>query len=249
MQSPDYSYLGSGLVLMKEYGTAAPFVSVGNCSALSFAPQVNTLQLNDFTAPGGAVRNRVDRINDVQFSLTFHDFNADNFARFLRGTSAAKTAGTATDTLLLAFKGGFTPLPNIASAITSVKAASGNTTYTAGTDYELVNGGLYIPPASAIPNPSGSTANLKVSYQYQAQTTTQALVQPAGHYTLLFAGLNEARSGKPVQITAHKVSGGVMSNLGLIGEEFGAGEVTGSLMTDTAQSTGLSQYFQIVVVD
>jgi len=61
--------------------------------------------------------------------------------------------------------------------------------------------------------------------------------------------LVKAASGKPVQITAHKVSGGVMSNLGLIGDEYGAGEVTGSLMTDTAQAPGRSQYFQIVVVD
>jgi len=56
ISEPDYSYLGSGHLLVREYGAAAPFLAIGNCSALEFAPQVNTVQLTDFTSPGGGPR-------------------------------------------------------------------------------------------------------------------------------------------------------------------------------------------------
>ncbi len=249
MQEPDYSYVGSGHLLIKEYGAAAPFLAIGNCSALTFSPQTNSLQLQDFTNPGGGVRNRIDRISDVQFGFTFHDFSADNFARFLRGTSTPVVAGTASAEAVVGYKGGWTPLGKIADTITSVEPVGGGTPYTAGTDYVLDNGGIFIPSTSTIPAPVAGAANIDVDYTYLAHTVTEAMVNPAKQYTLVFAGLNEARSGKPVRVTAHKISGGVLASLGLIGEEYGQGEVSGSLMTDTTKGAGLSRYFQAVVVD
>lgn len=249
MQEPDYSYVGSGHLLIKEYGAAAPFQAIGNCSALTFSPQTNSLQLQDFTTPGGGVRNRIDRISDVQFGFTFHDFSADNFARFLRGTSAPVVAGSAAAEPVVAHKGGWTPLSKIAETITAVEPAGGGTAYTPGTDYSLDNGGIYVPATSTIPAPVGGAANIEVDFTYLAHTVTEAMVNPAKQYTLVFAGLNEARSGKAVRVTAHKISGGVLASLGLIGEEYGAGEVSGSLMTDTSKGSGLSKFFQAVVVD
>lgn len=249
MEAPDYSYVGSGHILMKEFGVAAPFLPVGNCSALSFSPQVNTLQLQDFTQPGGGLRNRIDRVSDVQFSLTFHDFKGENFARFLRASNTDVAAGTVAAEALVAYKGGWTPLSKYASVIDAVEPAGGGTPYVEGTDYELDNGGLWIPDTSAIVAPVAGAANIEVDYDYDAHSVTEAFVNPAKQYTLVFVGLNEARSGKQVRVIGHKLSGGVISQLGLIGEEYGAGEVNGSLMSDTSKGAGLSKYFQIVVAD
>jgi hypothetical protein len=249
MEEPDYSYVGSGHILVKEYGAAAPFLPIGNCSALNFAPQVNTLQLQDFTNPGGGIRNRIDRVNDVQFNLTFHDFMAENFARFLRGTSSAVAAGNATAEAVVGYKGGWTPLAKYADAITSVEPVGGGTAYVAGDDYVLDNGGLYIPTDSAIPAPVAGASNFEVDYSFSKHTVTEAFVNPAKQYTLAFVGLNEARSGKPVRVMAHKLSGGVLGTLGLLGEDYGAGEVSGSLLSDTTKGTGLSKFFQVLVVD
>jgi len=249
MEEPDYSYVGSGHILMREYGAAVPFLPIGNCSALSFAPQVNTLQLPDHTNPGGGIRNRIDRVNDVQFSLTFHDFHGENFARFLRGTSNKVIAGSATAETVVGYKGGWMPLAKIAATITSVEPVGGGTPYAAGTDYVLDNGGLYIPSTSTIPAPSSGAPNFEVDYTYEAHTVTEAFVNAAKQYTLVFAGLNEARSGKAVRVTAHKVSGGVLATLGLLGEDYGGGEVSGSLLSDTSKGAGLSKFFQTLVAD
>ena len=239
----DHSYLGSGKLLIREYGSATPFVEVGNCSALTFSPQTNKIALADHTQPGGGERNSVERLTGVEMSYTFHDFAKENFAIALRGTSTNVIAGTVTDEDVVAYKGGFTPLAKIASGITTVKGASGSTTYTVGTDYVFQDGGIYIPAGSSIPAPVAGAANIKVTYTNAAQSVVQALVLTARQYEMLFLGLDEAQSGKRVRVRAHKVSGGVMQQMGLIGEEYGQGEVPGSLQTDTSKGVGLSKYF------
>jgi len=241
----DFSYLGSGKILMREFGATAPFEEVGNCSVLSFSPQTTTITLPDYTQPGGGTRNRVDRVGDVEISYTFHDFAGDNFARALRGSVADVVAGSAAAESVIAYKDGYTPLAKIASGITSVEPVGGGTPYVAGDDYEFRDGGLFIPSDSAIPAPVAGAANIDVDYTYAAQEVTQALVNPAKQYELLFLGLNEARSGKAVRVRAHKVSGGVLEQLGLIGQEYGAGTVGGALLADTTKGAGLSKYFTV----
>ena len=248
ISEPDYSYLGSGHILVREYGSAAPFLAVGNCSSFDISPQLNTLQLADFTNPGGGSRNRVDRITDVQFSFTFHDFHGENFARFLRGTSTDVIAGTATAEAVVGYEGGWNPLAKYAKTITSVEPVGGGTPYTVGTDYELDNGGIFLPNTSTIPAPVAGAANFEVDYTYDAHSVTEAMLNSAKQYTLLFVGLNEARSGKGMRVTAHKVTGGVLATLGLLGEDYGGGEVSGSLLPDSTKGAGLSKYLQIVQV-
>jgi hypothetical protein len=245
----DQSYIGSGNILIREFGAAAPFVEVGNCSALTFSPQEDVLELQDYTKPGGGLRNQVRRVNNVEVAFTFHDYSAENFQRGLRATSAAVAAGTVTDETAVAYKGGYTPLANIAATITNVEPAGGGTAYTVNTDYELRDGQLYIPSGSTIPDPIAGAANVQVTYTRLAQKKVQALVSSNKQYEMIFMGLNEAQSGKKVRVRAHKVSGGVIAQLALIGEDFGAGEVTGALLADTSKATGLSQYFEVDAED
>ncbi len=241
----DQSYLGSGEFMIREYGASAPFVSVGNCSAVTLSPQTEKKTLTDYTSPGGGVRNEVERLTGVEMAYTFHDFAPENFSRALRGTTTSVVAGNVVDEPVAAYKGGYTPLGKIASSITAVKDATAATTYDEGDDYVFQNGGIVIPAGSSIPAPVDGAANIKVSYVNPAQTKVQALVNPAKQYEGVFLGLNEAQSGKAVRITVHKMSGGLMQQLGLIGDDYGQGEVTGSLQADTTKAAGLSRYFTV----
>jgi len=243
--SEDYSYLGSGSMLIREYASANPFLPVGNVSALGFSPQEEVKSLLDHTQPGGNKRNEVRRLTGVDMSYTFHDFSAENFARGLRANITTIAAGTATAESVVAYKGGYTPLAKIATEITSVEPVGGGTAYTAGTDYELRDGQLYIPSTSTIPAPVAGAANCDVDYSYVAQKKVEALVNSNKQYEVLFVGLNEARSGKRVRIHAHKVSGGVLAQMSVIGDDYGAGEVGGSLLSDSTKTGGISQYFTV----
>lgn len=241
----DYSYIGSGQVYIREYGAAAPFIDIGNCSALTASPQEDVKTLADSTTPGGGTRNEVRRITGVDVSYTFTDFSPDNFQRALRGTSTDTAAGTVTDEAVVGYKGGWVPLAKLASSVTTVKNTAGSTTYTAGTDYIVQDGGLYIPSTSTITDPVAGASNLKVTYANVKSTTVEALVNSAKQYEMMFVGLNEARSGKRVRVRMHKVSAGVIQQMGVIGQDFGSGEVGGKLLSDTSKGVGLSKYMQI----
>lgn len=78
--------------------------------------------------------------------------------------------------------------------------------------------------------------------------TIEALTSGAKTFKMVFAGVNEANTGKTVTVTAHRVKIGAASNLGLIGDDFGALEVTGELLIDTSiVAPGESQYFKVVM--
>ncbi|MBD9368858.1 hypothetical protein [Xanthomonas sp. XNM01] len=243
--APDHSYLGSGIILIRPWGSIEPFAEIGNCSAFSVSPQTNELSLPDYKNPGGGIQNKVDRVSDWQLAYTFHDFNAPNFARATRGKVTNVVAGTVTDEPHAAVKGSYVPLKYLASAITSVDPVGAGSAYVAGTDYILDRGMIYIPAGSAIPNATGGTANIEVTYAHGAIGHVEGAVTAAQFYEMQFFGSNEARSGKKVRLVAHKVSGGVIQQLGLLGDEYGGGEVTGSITSDAAKRTSAdnSAYF------
>lgn len=241
----DHSYLGSGIILIRPWQSTQPMVEVGNCSAFQVSPQTNEITLPDYKNPGGGIQNKVDRISDWQLSYTFHDFNEANFARATRGKASTITAGTVTEEPAIAHKGAYVPLARIAATVTTVAPAGGGAAYEPGDDYLVDRGMLYIPATSSIPSAINGTANIEVTYTHGELGHVEAAVQAAQFYEMEFRGSNEARSGKIVRLVAHKVSGGVISELGLLGEEYGAGEVNGSITADPSKRTTAdhSQYF------
>lgn len=245
MEAPDYSFVGSGIILIREHGAAEPMLEVGNCSAFALAPETNTLQLPDHRNAGGGTRNRIDRVNSWGLSYTFHDFNSENFARTTRGLASSVASGPVTEEGVVGYKGGYVPLKFIATAITSVEPVGGGTPYVEGTDYMLDRGMLFVPATSTIPAPVAGAPNFQVDYTRAATGHVEGAVTSSKFYQMEFRGQNEARSGKFCRLVAHKVSGGVIASLGLIGEEYGAGEVSGALVYDAAKATSssVSGYF------
>lgn len=241
----DYSYLGSGKIYARVAGAAAAMIELGNCSALNFAVTENVIELKDFTTPGGGTYNEVRRVDSVEVSLTAHDLDADNLKKALFGTSSNQAAGAVTDESLTAYTGGFIPLarPVNKSSTVTVTNSGATVTYTAGTDYEVRDGGLFIPSTSTISN----AATILVDYTGLAFDTVQALTQSAQEYEMFFEGLNEARSGKPVLVRAFRVKLGAAQNISLIGEDFAALEMSGKILQDTTKTGGLSKYFTVRV--
>lgn len=246
----DFSALLSGSMLIREFQSAAPFLPVGNVSALTLSPQEDVKTLQDFTQPGGGKRNEVRRLTGVDFSFTFTDYSAENFARGLRADIETIAASTASAEAVVAYKGGYVPLAKIATAITSVEPVGGGTPFTSPGDYELRDGQLYIPAGSTIPTVVSGAANIEVDYSFGAQKKVQALVNSNMQYEVLFVGLNEARSGKAVRVHLYKVSGSVLQEMALIGDDFLQGQVNGALLSDGSKTgDGVSQYFTVEVVD
>jgi hypothetical protein len=240
----DYSFLGSGIVLVREWNTNVKFEELGNTSVFSISPQVNTLTLPDHQNPGGGIQNRVDRVTDWQLNLTFHDINSANLARYTRGKATAVAAGTIAAESAWSYAGSWVPLKYPATAITSVEPAGGGLAYAAGTDYILDRGMLFIPLTSTIPDAT-SAANIDIEYTHGAIGHVEAAVTSQKYYEVQLWGANEARSGKRVNAVCHKVSGGMLESLSLLGDEYASPSVSQSLTADAAKATtaDTSKYF------
>lgn len=240
----DYSYLGSGIALVREWNTNAKFDELGNTSAFSISPQVNTLQLPDNTNPGGGIRNRIDRVTDYQLSITWHDLNSANLARYTRGVATTIAAGTVTEEAHYAYKGAWVPLKYPAATVTTVEPAGGGTAFTPITDYIVDRGMLFIPATSTITDAT-SAANIQVTYTNAAIGHVEAGVTSQKFYEVQLHSANEARGGKRVQVVCHKVSGGMLEALSLLGDEYAGPSVAQSLVADDAKATGanISKYF------
>ena len=78
------------------------------------------------------------------------------------------------------------------------------------------------------------------------KATIEALTTGAQTFKLVFEGVNEAATGKTVNVTVHRAKIGAAQGLGFIGDEFAALEITGEVLIDTSIITaGLSQFFKV----
>lgn len=239
----DYSYLGSGIIYLREIGGTQGLREIGNCSALNFAVTEDTVELKDFTKPGGGTKNEVRRISSVEAQFTMHDLNADNLARALYGVTASEaTAAVVDEAHTVAAQGDFIPTDFLPSAIGTVEVLAA--TMVEDTDYEVRPGGIYIIPGGGI-DPADVVL---ITYTKADSMTLEALVSSGKEYEMLFDGLNEARSGKRTRVRAWRVKPGALANLGLIGEEYGAAEVTGKVLSDSTKvGASISKYFKVEI--
>lgn len=240
----DYSYIGSGKIYLRELGAGSKgLIEVGNASALSFSVSEEVKELKDFTNPGGGTYNEVRRIDAVEVSMTLHDLNPENLSRALYGNTTAIASATVTDEAHGdIFIGALIPTVFLASAITAVK--KGATTLTEGVDYDVRPGGII--PRTAAPNSLADGDDITITYTKAAADVVQAITDSGKEYEMLFDGLNEARSGKRTRVRVPRVKVGAAADLGLIGDEYAALEVTGKILKDLSiTGAGLSQYIKV----
>lgn len=239
----DFSYIGVGKVFMREAGAAAAMLEVGNCSALSGNITEDVKELKDYTQQGGGTYNEVRRVESVELTATMHDFSAENLARALFGSSSAISVTPIVDESHTAYVGGFIPTNYPAAGAIVVK--EGMATLAEDTDYTLTPGGIIVKAGGALAD--GNTALL--SYTPAAGKEVQALIASAKEYEIFFSGLNEARSGKAVTFHGFRWKMGAAQALALIGDDYGALEVTGKLMKDTTKNgVSVSQYFKVQII-
>lgn len=101
---PDYSYIGRGRVLVKEYGTVGAGTFIGDVSTLQLRVTEDVKTLEDFTTAGGGTYNEVRRIQAVELACTVHDFSPGNLAMALYGTTTAATTTHTIEALTTAAK-------------------------------------------------------------------------------------------------------------------------------------------------
>lgn len=244
----DYSYIGVGKVHLRVAGSAAPLRFVGNVASLAFRVTEDVKELRDYTQPGGGTYNEVRRVQSVEASIRIHDLSPENIALALFGNVGAIAAGAVTDEAHTAYQGGLVkttfPLDTTVAPVVNL-AGSPGTLFVVGDDYTVSEAGITIVEGGDIVD----GAAIVIDYTKAAGNAVEVLLNASQEYEMVFAGLNEARSGKAVSVHAYRVKIGAAQEIALIGDEYAAVEVAGKVLKDTTKNgTSVSQYFKVQVV-
>lgn len=238
-----------GQVYARPYGSAAALAEVGNVLELAIEHGEDVKRQDDMTRLGGGVHAEVRRVNEVTLSMKIADVNIVNLARATLGTVTGVDAGTVADEQHTGIAlGGLVRLAHVAPTAVVVKkgaTAGAATVVTMAGNYELRPEGLYVLPGAA--DITGADT-LWVSYSHGDQAVIEALTTKAVELELVFGGLNEADGGSPCVVEVFRVSQSVAKQLALINDNFGALDVSGSVLIDATKSgTGISKYYKQTV--
>lgn len=239
------TYMGKGTIYRRKRGVAnAPLLPMGNCSKLSFAIAQTAIDELDYENPGGGKRNTIKRITGVTGAITTNNHDPLILALGLRGTVTSETSTAAiTDEAHADVAPGslvvFARFPDLTKTITVKKGA----TAIANTEYELRRPGVFIKAGAA-----GITAgdDITVTYTPLAESGVEALTVSSEEYYLFFDGLNEADSGKPCAVEAHRIDFSPMAGMELISDQFGNVELAFEALADDAiTAADDSKYFRV----
>ncbi|MEC7815843.1 phage tail tube protein [Marinobacter nauticus] len=230
------AYIGSGIVYINGR-------DVGNCSNVNFAIEQETQTQRNYRGGGGNFAS-VTTVSAVNLSMELANFSNANLALALRGVVESVAAGQVADESVVAVAGGLAEtskmidLSDTANTVT-VKDETDQTTYVAGTDYEVTAAGLKILSGGNITD--GET--LKVSYDNQGTNVLQALIDSGQEVRVVLDGINDA-TGKPVTVKVHRWKPSPTSGLGLISDSFATFTIEGEVLADeTIQAAGKSKFF------
>lgn len=258
------SYKGKGTLYLRRKGSDEGLLPVGNCSQINIQFAESKQEQKDYEEAGGAVIDTHTTIDSVSAALTVLNLNAKNIARATGGSASIVPSSVIAAEAQLASQGGsfipFDLVPDSSKTI-AVTDAGASTTFVDGTDYEFRNGGILVIDGGAIAalgdailSAADETARatavtaaaLEVSYTSLESYTIETLTLVGEEFEAYFDGLNEARSGKPVLLTGHRVKLNPTQNLPLISDDFASLDMSlDFLKDDSVTGTGRSKYIKM----
>lgn len=252
MATVHYSYKGKGRIHIRKKVPGALWREIGNCSKLEFSVEEETEEMLDYRDGGGGVLESDTQIKSVKGAASCYDMSPENVALGVRGVVTTRPAEAIPGEAVTATLGSIIPLARLQdlSQAMVVTNDDASVTYGAGVDYIRLRAGIAIP-LDEDGTPSGAIANaaaLKVTYQALADSVIQAMAASADDYELMFDGLNDARSGKPVRVLAYKNIFSPTKGLGLITDKFGSLDLEFTVKKDESiTGAGLSRFFRIEI--
>lgn len=239
-----------GQVYARPYGSTVLPTPVGNVMELALNHTEDVQRQTDMTQLGGGTHAEVRRVTEVQVAMRLADVNIVNLARAVVGSVSGIEAGTVTDEPFeVSALGTLLPLAHIGA--TSVVVKKGADALSAAPVAGLGNweargeGVLVLPDAANIV----PTDKLWVSYSYGDYAAIEALTTKSVELELIFGGMNEADSGKPVVVNIWRASQGVTQALTLLNTGFNGLNVQGTVLQDPSKTgAGISKYYKTRMV-
>lgn len=241
------AFQGRGKIKVADFASGATFGArafrdVGNASVFKFGFSEDKKELLDYQDPAGGTAASVSKINSVTGDMDLRDFNAENFAAAVWGTSAAVTAtaieGEAGHTIV---PGKFIPTDRLINTSVAPVVKKG-ATVVAVADYVVSPGGITIADTITTAGVLSGDA-ITIDYTPQAGFNIQALINSAPTVSIFFEGINIV-TGKYASVRIHRAKLGVASGVDMIGEDFGSLPISFTMEKDaTITAAGTSKFF------
>lgn len=255
MDTETYLY-GQGRVslALRDATTGVPgrFVYIGDVSALtSKLTTEKAKHVESNSGQKGTVRS-FPVGKGCTLDMTWHQFDTDNLAIVLQGTSQSTVAGTVTaeviEGTLAAGDVFYLKNPGVSNVV--IKDSTGTPiVLVLDTDYaiedaafgrcRLLNVGTFVPP-------------FKADYSYAARKAVGMFTTGQKEYALRYEGVNLAEGNAPIMADYYKVAPDVLAELALItsGTDVAGMQVTGEVLRDTSKpnSGALGQYGHITQI-
>jgi len=240
-------FKGKGTMYLRKKNGSGGLLPVGNCSEIALAFSESKQEMKDYELAGGATADTSVSIESVSASVTLLNLNPDNIARVTAGVVSTVTGGAvSSESQTVAEVGAFVKLdkmPDTDIAVV-VTGTGGTPVYVDGVDYEVRNGGIVAIAGGGLT----AALNIEVSYTALSSRVVETLMEIGEEYEMYFDGLNEARSGKPFLLTAHRAKVNPTQGLPLISDDYASLQFTiDVLRDDTIVGTTKSKYVKMEV--
>lgn len=217
-------------------GAPGPFRFVGDASELQVQMQTTTLEHKEHVTGKHLEDLRLITEEKASVSFTLQEFNAENLALALFGTSLANVGGSVSAEALPAglAAGDFARLANgNVSAVVVTDSATSPAALALGTDYSIesaphgtlgiLNVGSYVQP-------------FNVAYTYGPFSSVPMFNTAQQEYWLKFDGLNTADSESAVLVELYRIVLDPLDVLDLISDELLDMKLSGSALYDSTKT-------------
>lgn len=240
MAHVDRSFIGEAEIFVRPFGTAGALQSIGNCDTFNIGYNVDSRKLPNFMG-GGGNRNVSEKVSDVTVAIGMYDVTPENLARVTKAAVSNYAAGivNAEPIACAGVEGELIPfkyLPDLTQPVTI--STADDVALAEGQDYILGPHGIFPTGDSGI-----TSAGIKATYTRKGASVVEMLAGSQVELELFVAGLNDAQSGEPYALRAHRCKFGLIKELGLIGTSYMKLDSQGELLADhRVTEVGISKF-------
>ena len=222
---------------------------IGDAADVNFSAEEDVLEAKENYSGNRLTVVRITRETKMAFKASLRQIDTENLKLLLLGDTVAQASGSVTDEVItpatgtLAVGNVFILASQDVSSVVVKDSTGTPKTLTAGTNYTLnaktgsieildvTTGGAFVLPLTA-------------SYTKAAISRVKMFTQTSSEYWVRFEGINTAVSGGPkVVLDMYRVRLSPVSDFGLINDDLGNFELSGSALAD-ATKTAAGDYGQ-----
>lgn len=211
-------------------GAVHKYIDLGNAPKLSVSLSTETEEIKESMTGQRLPMARMEKSKGATVEIELHNFDKRTLELLVRASPQTVNSGTVTgETLpegLVAGDVAMLSNPFVSGVVIKDSALTPATV--APEDYVVDAGGGMI----RIVDPTGYVQPFKVDYTHAKQEVVALFTQGRAGYSLVFSGVNTARSNEPLRVELYNIEFDPVENLDLIAEEANKFSLKGSLLID-----------------